>query len=89
MEKIIRFEHKFKIAAFRKLGKEIKISPKSHTVICEPGVEFKFGFKSVYVPIGIGDSFIGYLIMDYDAFAALNAGSSVSITTQKEFDQQC
>lgn len=67
------------------LGKEIKISPKSHVYVCEPGLEIKYESESVHLLIGIGKDHVANLIMSLDAWNALKGGDEIKIDTLKEF----
>lgn len=72
----------------KSLGKEIKISPKSHAAINAPGFKTEFFVESVNVLIGIGKDHTADLIMTKEAWEALNNGEQVSITTLKEFKEK-
>lgn len=73
---------------FTRLGKEIKISPKANVTINKPGFEVKFFDETVSINIGIGKDHTADLIMDKDAWEALNAGEKISITTTEEFKKK-
>lgn len=76
------------IVSFVRLGKEIKISPKAHATIENSGSKYEFFTETVSVLIGIGNDHTATLIMDIDAWRALNAGEKVDITTTKEYEEQ-
>lgn len=77
--------YKQTITQFTSLGKEIKVSPKSHICINEPGYVQEFFVESVSVLIGIGKDHTADITMTKDAWEALKRGEEVTITTQKEF----
>lgn len=67
------------------LGKEVKISPKSLAWVNKAGYKKEFFVETVTVDIGIGNDHVAELIMDLDAWNALNAGENIHVTTKKEF----
>jgi hypothetical protein len=68
---------------FQSLGREIKISPKSLLVIEKrPSGDLE---GTVEITIGSGRA---KLILDGKAIALLNVGTSIKITTAKEFKQK-
>ena len=83
-----RHNYKYKIQKMASLGKEIKISPKSHCTINHPGYKMEMAVPSVSVVIGIGKDHVADLIMDVEAWEALNAGEPIHITTLKEFNDK-
>lgn len=70
---------------FKRLGSEVRVSPKSLAIIHEPGYKMQFFVPSVEVQIGIGKDHGAHLLMDEAAFNALVAGAEIHITTLKEF----
>lgn len=62
---------------FKRLGREIKISPK--TVVCINSD------NTVRILISIGQNHTASLIMDIEAFEALNKLEPIHIETAKEF----
>ena len=70
------------------LGKEIKISPKSHVSMNTSGFKIEFFTPTVDVLIGIGKDHVAYLLMDEDAWKALNKGEKIHISTLKEYKKQ-
>lgn len=83
-----RMSYKYNIKAITPLGKEIKISPKSHCTINSPGYSLEMHVPSVCVTIGIGNDHVADLIMDVESWKALNAGEPVHITTAKDFKEK-
>jgi hypothetical protein len=73
------------IMKFGALGKEVRISPKANLTVNVAGFSVKYYVETVEVLIGIGKDHTASLIMDIDAWKALNAGEEISITTNKEF----
>ena len=73
------------ITAFGKLGKEIKISPKSNVSINKPNYKVEYFDETIDVLIGIGKDHTATLIMSKDAWVALNNGDKIHIETQKSF----
>lgn len=69
------------------LGKEIKISPKSHVAINKEGAEYKFESESIQVEIKIGKDASAFLIMSAEAWEELKKGEEVTIGTLKEFKE--
>lgn len=76
------------IESFGKLGTKMVISPKSHISVNSPGYSLKYYVNSIEVVIGIGSDHTGHLIMDVDAWEALNNGAKVDVTTSEEFKKQ-
>jgi len=70
---------------FERLGREIKISPKSVINVNAPGLKIQFYCKTAEILISIGKEHTARLIMDEDALRALRAGEGIDITTAKEF----
>lgn len=79
----------FKQGYLSRLGREIKISPKSLTsVSTEPGGSIKFNTLMVNVTIGIGKDHTAHLVMTKAAWNALIAGEDINITTTEEFKKK-
>lgn len=76
------------ISNFGSLGKEIKITPKSHITINKPGFKTEFFVETVSVLIGIGKDNTADLIMSREAWEALKNGEEINITTLKEFKER-
>lgn len=70
------------------LGKEIKISPKSHMTKNNPGFKAEYFVPTMSVLIGIGNDHTAELIMTEDAHKALIAGAEINITTAKEWKKR-
>lgn len=77
------------IIGFVRFGKEIKVTPKANATINKPGFMAKFHGETVSVLIGIGKSHTADLIMDKEAWEALNAGEEISIDTTEQFKKKC
>jgi hypothetical protein len=73
------------VEKFGKLGKEIKISPKSLVSFNKEGFILSNDGKTVSVVVGIGDEHVADLVMSLDAWKALNKGEAVETATHKEF----
>jgi len=73
------------IAKVVSLGKEVKVSPKSLAWVNKAGYKKEFFVETVRVTIEIGNDHVAELIMDLDAWNALNAGEKIHVTTKKEF----
>lgn len=71
-----------------KLGKEIKISPKAGCTVNKPGFNVKFFVPTVSICIGIGKDHTADLIMELDAWRALNHGAEIHIDTRDEFSEK-
>ena len=81
MTKILR-NVEIKKSNFR-LGKEIKISPKSSCILFKPfSVEYEV--EIVALVIGIGKDHTAELTMSKSAWEALNQGEGIKITTTRE-----
>lgn len=79
----------FKQGYLSRLGREIKISPKSLTsVSTEPGGSIKINTECVSVSIGIGKDHVAWLIMPKAAWNALLAGEDIDITTTEDFKKK-
>lgn len=68
-----------------RLGREIKISPKSNACFNKAGYQAKYYVDTVTVTIGIGNNHTAELVMTKDAWNALKAGENIHITTTEEF----
>jgi len=73
--------HKGKIKAFSRLGKEIKLSPKSKIAIHEPMASVEYHVTSISMIIGIGKDHTAVLSMSEDAWLALKNGNEVTTTS--------
>ena len=71
-----------------KLGKEIKISPKSGCTVNKPGFAVTFYVPTVTLVIGIGNDHTADLIMTLEAWQVLNHGAAISIDTDKQFAEK-
>ncbi len=78
----------YEISNFTRLGREIKISPKANITVNKPGFKTEFFVETVNVLIGIGKDWTADLIMDIEAWEALNRGEKISITTTEEFKKK-
>lgn len=76
------------IEGFGRLGREIKISPKSHISHNKPNFRVRYYVDTVSLLIGIGNDHTAELIMTKEAWNALKAGAPVQITTTKEYKQK-
>lgn len=76
--------HKYTPKSFDKLGKGIKVSPKSGVSVNERGATLTHESESVLVFIGIGNDHVAYLSMSKDAWNALNNGEKVNVLTVKD-----
>ena len=76
------------IIKFSALGKEIKISPKSHICINKAGYKAEYFVETISINIGIGKDHTAELIMPIDAYNALHNGENVFVTTLKEFNDK-
>jgi hypothetical protein len=73
---------------FGALGKRIEFGAKSKVTFNSPGMEVKFFTTTVDVLIGIGKDHTANLIMDIDAWKALNKGDKIHIDTLQEFKEK-
>lgn len=76
------------ITNFGSLGRELKISPKTHVCINKPGYKQEFFAESVSLVIGIGKNHTADITMSKEAWEAFKSGEEVSITTLKEFKEK-
>lgn len=76
------------VKTYGRLGKRIIITPKANATICNPGYKLELLKESVEVNIGIGNDHVAQLIMTVDAWKALKAGATISITTHKQFKKK-
>lgn len=68
------------------LGKEIKLSPRTHVSINQPGAFINFPTpNAVMAHFGIGKDHVGYLVMTESAWEALNRGEKIDTTTIARF----
>ena len=73
------------ILKFKKLGKEIKISPKTYVSVNKKNSSITYGTESISINIGVGKDHVAHLTMSLEAWEALNEGQEVKTTTLKEF----
>ena len=85
MEPGIRSTTNYPLTRPSRLGREIKITPKAHILVMEPGFKVEYGVGIIEVCIGIGKDHTASLLMDVDAWEALKAGESINITTTEEW----
>jgi len=76
------------IDTFGRLGREIKISPKTNINVNKAGYKTEYFVPTVEVLIGIGKDHAATLIMDIEAWEALKSGEEIIITTTKEFKKK-
>ena len=76
------------ILKFKKLGKEIKISPKTCISVNKENFSIVYGKESISINIRIGKDHVAHLTMSLEAWEALNEGQEVKITTLKEFKKE-
>lgn len=70
-----------KFLRYAKLGKAVKISPKSYATVLDCGASVTYETQSVRVNVGIGKDHVAELMMSKDAFDALNLGAELIITS--------
>lgn len=71
-----------------KLGKRVEFGSNTHVAINQPGMSIEFFTETVQVTFGIGKDHVGYLIMDEDAWKALNKGQKTNIGTLNSFKKK-
>ena len=76
------------ILKFKKLGKEIKISPKTYISVNKENSSIIYGTESISINIGIGKNHVAHLTMSLEAWEVLNEGQEVKTTTLKEFKKE-
>ena len=76
------------ILKFKKLGKEIKISPKTYISVNKENFSIVYGTESISINIGIGKDHLAHLTMSLESWEALNEGQEVKTTTLKEFKKE-
>ncbi len=76
------------ILKFKKLGKEIKISPKTYISVNKENYSITYGTESISINIGIGKDHVAHLTMSLEAWEALNEGQEIKTTTLKEFKKE-
>ena len=80
--------YKQTIINFGSLGRELKVSPKSHVTINKPGYKQEMFTESVTLLIGIGKDHTADIVMSKEAWEAFKAGEELEITTLKEFKEK-
>lgn len=80
--------YKQTIINFGSLGRELKVSPKSHVTINKPGYRQEMFVESVTLLIGIGKDHTADIVMTKEAWEAFKAGEELEITTLKEFKEK-
>lgn len=76
-----------KTKKFDRLGREIKISPKSNISVNYPGYKLEYFVETVTVSIGIGNDHTAQLVMDREAWQSLNSGEPVHVMTTTEHEK--
>ncbi len=76
------------ISEFNRLGREIRISPKSNITVNKKGFKVEFFTETVNVLIGIGKHWAADVIMTKDAWEALLSGEKISIETTEQFKRK-
>ena len=76
------------ILKFKKLGKEIKISPKTYISVNKENYSITYGTESISINIGIGKDHVAHLTMSLESWEALNEGQELKTTTFKEFKKE-
>src|SRR5690606_2581004 len=77
------------VNSFARLGREIKISPKSKVSINSPGYKVEFFVETVDVLIGIGNDHTAHLVMEVEAWKALqHRANKIDITTLKKYEKE-
>jgi len=67
-----------------KLGKEIKISPKSVGIITPPQHQVTFDTQMVEIPFTVGPNQSGVVYIELEAVLALNKGAKLETTSNVE-----
>ena len=80
--------YRYELQGLARLGREIKISPKSHVTINKPGYSMEMFVESVSIVIGIGNDQVADLVMSKEAWEALLKGEKIHITTTEEFKKK-
>lgn len=70
------------------LGRELRIGKKSHVYVNNPGFKVEYFVPSVELLFGIGKNHTASIIMDTDAWEALQKGEETSITTLQQYQDQ-
>lgn len=73
---------------FGALGKRIEIGARAKITVVNEGFKAEYFGKTVHVNIGIGKDHTANLIMDLDAWEALNKGDKIHISTLTEFKEK-
>ena len=76
------------ILKFKKLGKGIKISPKTYVSVNKENSSITYGTESISINIGIGKDHVAHLTMSLETWEALNEGQELKTTTLKEFKKE-
>ena len=87
-EENVRSVYHSQIDNFGKLGKRIEIGANSKVTMNKPGLKVEFFTPTIDVLIGIGKDNVANLIMDEDAWKALNKGEELNIDTLNEFKEK-
>lgn len=81
--------HRFDAITHEALGKEIRLSPRTHCSINQPAGFINFPkTKSVFLHFGIGKDHVGYVVMTEEALRALQAGEKIDASTLADYRQQ-
>lgn len=67
------------------LGKRIELGSKTHISKNKAGMKVEFFTPTIQAIIGIGKDHVAYLLMDEDAWKALNKNQKIHVDTLKEF----
>lgn len=70
------------------LGKRIELGSKTHITKNKAGMKIEFFTPTIEVLIGIGKDHVAYLLMDEDAWNALNKGQKLDVETITTFKKK-
>jgi len=76
------------IEGFGRLGRELKISPKTNVVLNREGFKTEFFVPTININIGIGNHHSIDIIMTVSAWKEFQKGTEIITTTDKEFKEK-
>jgi hypothetical protein len=88
MNEKIRAIYSSKTDTYGQLGKRLEFGARTCVSKNEAGMKAEFFTPTVEVLFGIGKDHVGRLIMDEDAWLALNKNEKVNIETLEEFKKK-
>lgn len=76
---------KKEIVGITRLGREVKVSPKTEVIVKEPGHEIKYKKRSVIAKVQVVGAGEIVLSMEESVWNAINLGAEIKVKTIKKY----